>query len=76
MQRTVLLFILTVTGKFMPKDLLYQNRVPSTMCHKRIQGRYSMLELDEGKPSRPVLRRGDGSNPGSLAGSLQEVVLG
>src|SRR2546421_9868032 len=49
MQRTVPLFILTVTGKFMPKDLLYQNRVPSTMCHKRIQGRYSMLELDEGK---------------------------
>jgi len=49
MQRTVLLFILTVTGKFMPKDLLYQNRVPLTMCHKRIQGRYSMLELDEGK---------------------------
>ena len=36
MQRTVLLFILTVTGKFMPKDLLYQNRVPLTMCHKRI----------------------------------------
>src|SRR6516162_7138948 len=33
----------------MPKDLLYQNRVPLTMCHKRIQGRYSMLELDEGK---------------------------
>ncbi len=58
MQRTVPLFILTVTGKFMPKDLLYQNRVPSTMCHKRIQGRYSMLELDEGKLSRPVLRRG------------------
>src|SRR4029450_10561006 len=27
-----------------------------------------MLELDEGKLSRPVLRRGDGSNPGSLAG--------
>src|SRR5262245_56024141 len=27
-----------------------------------------MLELDEGKRSRPVLRRGDGSNPGSLAG--------
>src|SRR5262249_25463383 len=25
-------------------------------------------ELDEGKLSRPVLRRGDGSNPGSLAG--------
>ena len=45
----MLLFILTVTDKFMPKDLLYQNRVPLTMCHKRIQGRYSMLELDEGK---------------------------
>src|SRR4029434_4677712 len=28
-----------------------------------------MLELDEGKLSRPVLRRGDGSNPGSLAGA-------
>src|SRR4030095_14451429 len=27
-----------------------------------------MLELDEGKLSRPVLRRGDGSNTGSLAG--------
>ena len=68
MQRTVLLFILTVTGKFMPKDLLYQNRVPSTMCHKRIQGRYSMLELDEGKLSRPVLRRGVRGNSDSLAG--------
>ena len=67
MQRTVLLFILTVTGKFMPKDLLYQNRVPSTMCHKRIQGRYSMLELDEGKLSRPVLRRGVRGNSDSLA---------
>jgi len=29
-----------------------------------------MLELDEGKLSRPVLRRGDGSNPGSLAGQF------
>src|SRR3989442_85356 len=67
MQRTVPLFILTVTGKFMPKDLLYQNRVPSTMCHKRIQGRYSMLELDEGKLSRPVLRRGVRGNSDSLA---------
>ena len=67
MQRTALLFILTVTGKFMPKDLLYQNRVPSTMCHKRIQGRYSMLELDEGKLSRPVLRRGVRGNSDSLA---------
>jgi hypothetical protein len=27
-----------------------------------------MLEPDEGKPSRPVLRRGDGSNSVSLAG--------
>ena len=27
-----------------------------------------MLEPDEGKLSRPVLRRGAGSNPGSLAG--------
>jgi len=26
--------------------------------------------------SRPVLRRGDGSNPGSLAGRLQDVGLG
>ena len=69
MQRTVPLFILTVTGKFMPKDLLYQNRVPSTMCHKRIQGRYSMLELDEGKLSRPVLRRGVRGNSDSLADS-------
>jgi hypothetical protein len=51
----------------MPKDLLYQNRVPSTMCHKRIQGRYSMLELDEGKLSRPVLRRGVRGNSDSLA---------
>src|SRR2546428_1904250 len=67
MQRTVPLFILTVTGKFMPKDLLYQNRVPSTMCHKRIQGRYSMLELDEGKLSRPVLRRGVRGNSDPLA---------
>jgi hypothetical protein len=32
-----------------------------------------MLELDEGKLSRPVLRRGDGSNPGSLAGLRHEV---
>ena len=67
MQRTVPLFILTVTGKFMPTDLLYQNRVPSTMCHKRIQGRYSMLELDEGKLSRPVLRRGVRGNSDPLA---------
>src|SRR5262249_571201 len=67
MQRTVLLFILTVTGKFMPQDLLYQNRVPLTMCHKRIQGRYSMLELDEGKLSRPVLRRGVRGDSDSLA---------
>ena len=51
----------------MPKDLLYQNRVPLTMCHKRIQGRYSMLELDEGKLSRPVLRRGVRGNSDSLA---------
>jgi hypothetical protein len=51
----------------MPKDLLYQNRVPSTMCHKRIQGRYSMLELDEGKLSRPVLRRGVRGNSDPLA---------
>ena len=68
MQRTVLLFILTVTGKFMPKDLLYQNRVPSTMCHKCIQGRYSMLEPDEGKLSRPVLRGGVRGNSDSLVG--------
>jgi hypothetical protein len=34
-----------------------------------------MLELDEGKPSRPVLRRGDGSNSVSLAGSPQDVML-
>ena len=33
-----------------------------------------MLEPDEGKLSRPVLRRGDGSNPASLAGSPQEAV--
>jgi hypothetical protein len=33
-----------------------------------------MLELDEGKPSRPVLRRGDGSNSVSLAGSLPDEV--
>jgi hypothetical protein len=46
------------------------------MRHKRNQGRYSRLEPDEGKLSRPVLRRGDGSNPGSLAGSLQDAVLG
>ena len=26
--------------------------------------------------SRPVLRRGDGSNPGSLAGSPQDAALG
>jgi hypothetical protein len=26
-----------------------------------------MLELDEGKLSRPVLRRGSGSNPASLS---------
>ena len=31
-----------------------------------------MLELDEGKLSRPVLRRGDGSNPGSLAGDQRQ----
>jgi hypothetical protein len=55
----------------MPKDLLYQNRVPLTMCHKRIQGRYSMLELDEGKLSRPVLRRGVRGNSDSLADTRQ-----
>ena len=37
------------------------------MCHKRIQGRYSMLELDEGKLSRPVLRRGVRGNSDPLA---------
>jgi hypothetical protein len=29
-----------------------------------------MLEPDEGKLSRPVLRRGAGSNPGPLAGGV------
>src|SRR5712691_12566977 len=58
----------------MPKVSLFQNRVPQRMRHRRNQGRYSRLEPDEGKLSRPVLRRGDGSNPGSLAGSPQEVV--
>src|SRR2546425_9092469 len=29
-----------------------------------------MLESDEGKLSRPVLRRGSGSNPASLAGGV------
>ena len=29
-----------------------------------------MLELDEGKLSRPVLRRGDGNNSVSLAGEF------
>src|SRR4030095_6352861 len=54
----------------MPKGSLDRNRVPVKLGHKHSQGRYSMLELDEGKPSRPVLRRGDGSNSVSLAGSL------
>jgi hypothetical protein len=60
----------------MPKVSLCQNRVPRRMRHRRNQGRYSRLEPDEGKLSRPVLRRGDGSNPGSLAGSIQDAVLG
>src|SRR6266581_534769 len=55
----------------MPKVSLCQNRVPLKPCHKHSQGRYSMLEPDEGKPSRPVLRRGDGSNSASLAGVVQ-----
>src|SRR5256885_12464417 len=54
----------------MPKVSLCQNRVPSKPGHKPSQGRYSMLEPDEGKLSRPVLRRGDGSNSVSLAGEL------
>src|SRR6266849_376108 len=54
----------------MPKVSLYRNRVPLKLGHKHSQGRYSRLELDEGKLSRPVLRRGDGSNPGSLAGMV------
>jgi len=33
-----------------------------------------MLELDEGKPSRPVLRAGGGSNPASL--TRRRLVLG
>ena len=31
-----------------------------------------MLEPDEGKLSRPVLRRGAGSNPGPLAGDQRQ----
>src|SRR6266702_4986597 len=50
----------------MPKVSLFQNRVLEKLGHKPSQGRYSMLEPDEGKPSRPVLRRGDGSNSVSL----------
>src|SRR5712692_7394586 len=57
----------------MPKVSLYRNRVPVKLGHKYSQGRYSMLELDEGKPSRPVLRRGDGSNSVSLAGIFMPV---
>src|SRR5262249_32621676 len=56
------------TDKFMPKVSLCQNRVPLKLGHTHSQGRYSMLELDEGKLSRPVLRRGGGSNSVSLAG--------
>src|SRR5215470_15099182 len=33
----------------MPKGSLYRNRVPVKLGHKHSQGRYSMLELDEGK---------------------------
>ena len=39
----------------MPKVSLYRNRVPLKLGHKHSQGRYSRLELDEGKLSRPVL---------------------
>src|SRR6266699_4430761 len=53
----------------MPQVSLFQNRVLEKLGHKPSQGRYSMLEPDEGKPSRPVLRRGDGSNSVSLAGA-------
>src|SRR5438874_1383271 len=60
----------------MLKGSLDRNRVPVKRGHKRRQGRYSMLELDEGKPARPVLRRGDGRNAVSLAGSPQDVVAG
>src|SRR5712692_8054404 len=35
-----------------------------------------MLELDEGKPSRPVLRAGDGSNPASLTRRRSVFFLG
>src|SRR5262249_34389660 len=67
-QRTVSWFIPIATDKFMPKVSLCQNRVPLKLGHTHSQGRYSMLELDEGKLSRPVLRRGGGSNSFSLAG--------
>ena len=40
----------------MPKVSLYRNRVPLKLGHKHSQGRYSRLEPDEGKLSRPVLK--------------------
>src|SRR5262249_16951140 len=51
----------------MSKVSLFQNRVPVKVHPKCTQGRYSMLELDEGKLSRPVLRRGGESNLASLS---------
>src|SRR6516165_10269198 len=65
-QRTASWFTPIVTDKFMPKVSLFQNRVPQKVHHKCTQGHYSMLEPDEGKLSRPVLRAGGGSNPASL----------
>jgi hypothetical protein len=50
----------------MPKVSLYRNRVPLKLGHKHSQGRYSRLEPDEGKLSRPVLRGGGESNLASL----------